>query len=52
MNAYTADDQDALRAYHLHRVTSQFTTTISAESARRLARLLEMDDEADGTLRE
>jgi hypothetical protein len=30
----------ALRAYHLHRVTSKFKTTISAESARRLARLL------------
>jgi hypothetical protein len=52
VNAYTADDQRALRAYHLHRVTSQFTTTISAESARRLARLLALDDDADGTLRE
>jgi hypothetical protein len=52
VNAYKADDQDALRAYHLHRVTSQFTTTISAESARRLARLLALDDDTDGTLRD
>lgn len=52
MNAYTADHHDALRAYHLHRVTSQFKTTISAESARRLARLLALDDDTDGTLRE
>jgi hypothetical protein len=52
VNAYRADDQDALRAHHLHRVTSQFKTTISAESARRLARLLAVDDGTDGTLRE
>lgn len=52
MNAYTAVDLDKLRAYHLHRVTSQFTTTISAESARRLARLLALDDGTNGTLRE
>jgi hypothetical protein len=53
VSAYKATDQDALRAYHLHRVTSQFTTTISPESARRLARLLALDDDGtDGTHRE
>ena len=32
MNAYSRrTDKDALRAYHLHRVTSQFDTTISPE---------------------
>jgi hypothetical protein len=44
VSAYTATDQHALRAFHLHRVTSQFITTISAESAQRLARLLALDD--------
>jgi hypothetical protein len=37
--------EKAHRAYHLHRVTSQFTTTISPEGARRLARLLALDDD-------
>jgi hypothetical protein len=40
VNAHRACSQAALRAYHLHRVTSKFNTTISAGSARRLARLL------------
>ncbi|MBV9853122.1 MAG: hypothetical protein JOY82_01170 [Streptosporangiaceae bacterium] len=45
MTAYRQDiSQDALRAYHLRRVTSQFKTTISAENALRLARLLALDD--------
>jgi hypothetical protein len=30
-------------------VTSQFSTTISVENARRLARLLALDDDSDGT---
>jgi hypothetical protein len=33
-------DTKALRAYHLHRVTSKFKTTISKEGARRLSWLL------------
>lgn len=44
MTAYKRERNDALRAYHLHRVTSQFTTTISMEGARRLARLLAFND--------
>ena len=49
MNVHQADDQEALRAFHLHRVTRKFSTTISLESAQRLARLLTLDDDTDGT---
>ena len=45
MNAYRRiTDQDALRAYHLDRVTSKFKMVISAENAELLAGLL-ADDE-------
>ncbi len=42
MNAYKAK-QDALRAYHLDRVTSRFKMLISAENAELLAGLLGSD---------
>ena len=47
MTAHQADDQDTLRAYHLRRVTRNFSTTISSESAQRLARLLALDDDTN-----
>jgi hypothetical protein len=47
VNARKPCDQEALRAFHLHRVTSKFKTTISPESARRLARLLALDNDTD-----
>ncbi|SHL61127.1 hypothetical protein [Streptomyces yunnanensis] len=37
-------DIEAERARHLRRVCSGFSTTISAESAQRLARLLRLTD--------
>jgi hypothetical protein len=40
--------ENALRAFHLARITSQFITTISPEGARRLARLLSLDDTSTG----
>lgn len=41
MSAYRSKaDQDALRAYHLDRVTRKFTMVISAENAELLAGLL------------
>ena len=42
-------DQDALRAYHLNRVTSKFKLVISAEKAELLAGLLgsDCDDQQD-----
>jgi hypothetical protein len=49
VNAHKACGRQALRAYHLHRVTSKFKTTISPESARRLARLLALDNETEAT---
>jgi hypothetical protein len=53
VNAYSRrTDKDALRAYHLHRVTSQFDTTISPENARRLARLLAPDSGTADTRKE
>jgi hypothetical protein len=48
VNAYKAK-QDALRAYHLERVTSKFKTAISPENARRLARLLSLGTDAEET---
>jgi hypothetical protein len=36
-------DQDALRAYHLNRVTSKFKMVISAEKAELPAGLLDSD---------
>lgn len=45
MKAYRRKDQDALRAYHLDRVTRKFQMVISAENAELLAGLLG-DDEA------
>jgi hypothetical protein len=45
VKAYKAE-QDALRAYHLKRVTSKFETVISAEKAELLAELL--SDDSDG----
>jgi len=42
VNAYKAK-QDALRAYHLDRVTSRFKMLISAENAELLAGLLGSD---------
>lgn len=57
MSAYRRERQDehctyrqrenAHRAFHLHRITSKFTTTISAEGVRRLARLLAADENAE-----
>jgi hypothetical protein len=47
--ANRACSQKALRAYHLHRVTSKFKTTISPESARRLARLLALGSDKETT---
>jgi len=38
-------DQDALRAYHLDRVTSKFKMVISAEKAELLAGLLADDSD-------
>lgn len=52
MSAYRRNGQDALRVYHLHRVTSKFKTTISPEGARRLARLLALDDDTADTRQE
>lgn len=49
VNGYQADDQRALRAYHLRRVTSKFSTTISPENAQRLARLLAPDSNVNRT---
>jgi hypothetical protein len=46
VNAYKADDPDALRAYHLDRVVSKFNMVISADNAEVLARLLGSDEEA------
>jgi hypothetical protein len=43
VNAYRRKDQDALRAYHLDRVTSKFKMVISAEKAELLAGLLGSD---------
>jgi len=44
VNAYRRHtEQDALRAYHLDRVTSKFTMRISAENAELLAGLLGSD---------
>ena len=39
----TTPERGKNRAYHLHRVTSTFNTTISARKARALARLLSTD---------
>jgi hypothetical protein len=39
---------EALRARHLNRITSKFKTTISPEGARRLVRLLALDDDDQG----
>lgn len=50
MSAYRRHtDTDALRAFHLERVTSKFTMAISAENAELLAGLLadERDDHLD-----
>jgi hypothetical protein len=44
VKAYRRKDQDALRAYHLDRVTSKFKMVISAENAELLAGLLDDDD--------
>ncbi len=45
MKAYRSKaDQDALRAYHLDRVTRKFKMVISADNAELLAGLLEEDD--------
>jgi hypothetical protein len=51
VNAHRArsSSQAALRAYHLHRITSRFNTTISPQSARRLARLLALDHDTETT---
>jgi hypothetical protein len=46
VNALRRSRNDALRAYHLKRVTSKFPKTISPEGARRLVRLLTLDDDA------
>jgi hypothetical protein len=40
VKAYRANDQDALYAYHLDRVTSKFKMVISAENAELLAGFL------------
>ncbi len=45
MNAYTAADEDALRACHLTRVVSKFRTVISAENAELLAGMLSSDED-------
>jgi hypothetical protein len=46
VNAYRRQaDQDALRAYHLDRVTGKFKMVISAENAELLAGLLGSDGE-------
>jgi hypothetical protein len=39
----TTPERGSDRAYHLHRVTSTFKTTISARKAQALARLLSTD---------
>jgi hypothetical protein len=46
VNAYRRHTgHDALRAYHLDRVTSRFKARISAENAEMLAGLLDSDRE-------
>ncbi len=50
MSAYRRHtERNALRAFHLERVTSKFTRAISAENAELLAGLLadERDDQQD-----
>jgi hypothetical protein len=48
VNAYSRKtEQDALRAYHLDRVTSKFKMVISAENAELLARLLAAGSDDD-----
>lgn len=37
--------EEVHRAFHLRRVASQFRTTINANGARRLARLVTLDDD-------
>jgi hypothetical protein len=49
VNAYKAEDPNALRAYHLDRVVAKFNMVISAENAEILAGLLGSDEEATGT---
>jgi hypothetical protein len=43
VNAYRKEGKDALRAWHLERVTSRFTKVISTENAELLAGLLGSD---------
>jgi hypothetical protein len=43
VDAYRLADQDALRTFHLDRVTSKFKMVISAENAELLAGLLAGD---------
>jgi hypothetical protein len=49
VNAYKANDLNALRAYHLDRVVAKFNIVISAENAELLAGLLGSDEEAMGS---
>ena len=46
MNAYKAE-QDALRAYHLERVTRRFKMVISADNAEILAKLIADDNDGE-----
>jgi hypothetical protein len=48
VRAYKETDRDALFSYHLDRVVSKFTMTISAENAELLAVLLGSDEDDQG----
>jgi hypothetical protein len=47
VNAYKANGQGALRAYHLDRVVSKFKMVISADNAELLAGLLADDSDSE-----
>jgi hypothetical protein len=48
VSAYKETDQEALRAFHLDRVVSNFMMIISAENAELLAELLGSDEGDQG----